>query len=228
MARFLQKHNKVILSLVLIALMISITLTGVSSFKAEADPGFDPEIIISHITDTHYYPLSYMYQNNPNNENNNDLMKSQMVDRNLNAEPTFWANLENIMGLDVKPDYLVVSGDISNDGERRSHIEVANGLRALQNDMRTIGGKPNFQVFVTFGNHDLYNPETYDRSTGTAVKVSGITRKDASIIYSSLGFPEITNEQATEFYTSDEYLGKYTSNGTGFTNSTIADNIDII
>ncbi len=227
MARFLQKHNKVILSLVLIALMISITLTGVSSFKAEADPGFDPEIIISHITDTHYYPLSYMYQNNPNNENNNDLMKSQMVDRNLNAEPTFWANLENIMGLDVKPDYLVVSGDISNDGERRSHIEVANGLRSLQNDMRKNGGKPNFQVFVTFGNHDLYNPETYDRSTGTAVKVSGITRKDASIIYSSLGFPEITNEQATEFYTSDEYLGTYTSNGLGFTNSTIASNISI-
>ena len=94
MARFLQKHNKVILSLVLIALMISITLTGVSSFKAEADPGFDPEIIISHITDTHYYPLSYMYKNDENNENNNDLMASQMVDRNLNAEPTFWANLE--------------------------------------------------------------------------------------------------------------------------------------
>ena len=48
-----------------------------------------------------------------------------------------------------KPDYLVVTGDLSSDGERVALIEIANALRSLQNKIRD-DGKNNFQIFPKY------------------------------------------------------------------------------
>ena len=72
------------------------------------------------------------------------------------------------------------SGDITQDGERQSHIDVANGLRRLQNEIRDIEGMEKFQIFVVFGNHDLYNDAVYNFSDGTKRKTWNVSRKDVA------------------------------------------------
>lgn len=221
MTKTIQKYNKIILIFILLALCVSIALVGGTSKVAEAaaSPVWTEEIVIAHITDTHYYPVSYLYKGT-----NQTILNSQVLDRKLTSEVTYWDNLRAVM--EMKPDYLVVSGDNSHNGERQSHIDVANGLRSLQEDMRTIGGKPNFQVFVVSGNHDVYNGGTYDYSTGSGVRIPNVTRKDFSIIYSSLGFPDITDVEAQAFYTTEEYTGAISI--IDFVNSTTAPDVDIV
>ena len=73
-------------------------------------------------------------------------------------------------------------------------------MRQLQNDIRN-DGKPGFQVFVTFGNHDMYNPDAVSYHDGTADEtIYNVTRADVYRIYSSLGYPDLTYEEIEEFY----------------------------
>lgn len=225
MARFLEKNNKIILGVLLIALCFSIALvSGIGKGEeALASPGpADPNdpFIVAHITDTHFYPLSYLY-----NGDNEDILKSQLLDRKITAEASFWSNMENIAAMDPLPDYLVVSGDLTHNGERKAHIDLANGLRNLQNEIRGLG-KDNFQIFVVNGNHDLYNESTYDYSSGVGVKVPNVTRKEMSLIYAGLGFPNMYDDDAVAFYSPDEYSGA--NSKIGYTQSYTSSNINIV
>lgn len=179
----------------------------------------DSEIVIAHITDTHYYPLRYSY--NGESEEFFSYMHQQFHKMWLESELVFNAALEKIK--ENKPDYLVFSGDIAQDGERQSHIDVANGLRRLQNEIRDIEGMEKFQIFVVFGNHDLYNDAVYNFSDGTKRKTWNVSRKDVAKIYASLGFPDLTEEEAASFYTQSEL----SSQGYSFVNSETADGIEI-
>ncbi|MGI6133470.1 MAG: hypothetical protein ACOYEC_03590, partial [Christensenellales bacterium] len=68
----------------------------------------DSEIVIAHITDTHYYPLRYSY--NGESEEFFSYMHQQFHKMWLESELVFNAALEKIK--ENKPDYLVFSGDI--------------------------------------------------------------------------------------------------------------------
>ncbi|MFA6866910.1 MAG: metallophosphoesterase family protein, partial [Clostridia bacterium] len=104
------------------------------------------------------------------------------------------------------------------DGELMSHIDVANKLRKLQNKIRTNQGNDNFQIFVVLGNHDLYNPESwrFDNANGQKTKFFYTTRMDISMIYAGLGYPNISNEDATNYYSG---LTEVLPSGYEFTNS---------
>lgn len=222
MTRFFEKNNKVVLATMLIVFCLFIAFFAVTPKIAEAadEPVWDDdELVVGHITDTHIYPVSYLYKGE-----DQSIIEKQLLDRKFTAEATFWENVEKI--LVMKPDYLIVSGDLTHNGERKGHIDIANGLRDLQNRMRTVGEKPDFQIFTVYGNHDLYNGETYDFSSGSKVHVDYATRKDLSIIYAGLGFPNITDQEAQNFYTFDEYEGTYSK--IGFTNSSLAENMEVV
>lgn len=216
MLRIISRNKKLLLVLTL--LFAFCTTAGLLNIggKAQAadEPVWSDEVVIAHITDTHYYPLRYC-DSDYGAEFKKHVQKTS-TKMWLEAELAFFAALEGIK--EQKPDYLVVSGDIAQDGERQAHIDVANGLRALQNEIRQT--KPHFQVFVAMGNHDLYNEEVFDFSTGTKEYTQNVSRKDITKIYSSLGYPDLSNEEAAAYYSSSEYNGD--SPEYAFVNSTTA------
>lgn len=181
----------------------------------------DEGIVIAHISDTHYYPLRFNYAGE--NEEYFNHIHQHFHKMWLESEAAFNSALENIKRMDPLPDYLVMTGDNAQDGERQSHIDVANGLRQLQEDIRVMG-KPNFQVFVIFGNHDLYNPEVFDFSDGTMKLHEFVTRKDVTQIYAGLGYPNLTPAEAETFYKDNEFLSS--SFSTGYIHSELKDNIE--
>ncbi|MBN1806670.1 MAG: metallophosphoesterase [Sedimentisphaerales bacterium] len=83
---------------------------------------------------------------------------------------------------DETADYVIVSGDLTKDGERVCHELCASYLRQIEAD-----GKP---VYVVPGNHDILNPEAFRYSGDTAVRVSNITPEEFSEIYREFGYSD--------------------------------------
>ncbi len=82
--------------------------------------------------------------------------------------------------LQLKPNLVLVTGDLTKDGERVSHQLVAAQLQRLVD--------AGVQVLVVPGNHDINNPDarTYDGDSATAVDT--MTRAEFADIYHNMGY----------------------------------------
>ena len=175
-----------------------IAFAGAASMAADPDGAraeekftASDEVIVAHVTDMHYYPLNYCYADP--GDSSTDYYAHMASSMKMVLESTAY----NVAALNAiaeeAPDYLFVSGDMTLNGEIQGHIELANLLRQLQNKVRLVN--PDFQIFVTMGNHDMYNDEAFSYRDGAEHFVRNTTRVDISKIYSSLGYPDMTDER---------------------------------
>lgn len=79
-----------------------------------------------------------------------------------------------------KPDLLILSGDLTLNGERASHEELAGLLEELSED--------GIDVAVIPGNHDINNPNACRYTSDGTEKVDSITAADFASIYADLGY----------------------------------------
>ncbi|WP_312652612.1 metallophosphoesterase [Proteiniclasticum sp.] len=80
------------------------------------------------------------------------------------------------------PDVLVLSGDLTNNGDKESHLALADALEEIE-DAGT-------KVFVTPGNHDINNPHARSFIGSKQTKVESVTPMEFSEIYGEYGFSE--------------------------------------
>jgi hypothetical protein len=83
------------------------------------------------------------------------------------------------------PQVVLVSGDLTKDGEQLSHQTMA----AYLAQMKTAGRK----VFVVPGNHDIQNGGASSYAGDTATPVSAISASEFADIYKDLGFGDAIN-----------------------------------
>lgn len=83
---------------------------------------------------------------------------------------------------DLKPNIVLVSGDITKDGEKASHELAASYLAQLK-----AAGK---KVFVVPGNHDIDNPRSYGYVGDAAQFVPNITAEQFTQIYADYGYKD--------------------------------------
>lgn len=203
---FKEKLGKVIVALLLIVFTIGLMSFTIISERTVVAEESEVEIVnIGHITDIHYYPTYFCYKGD---ERDTDLARSLLTDTKLVIESSeiLKQTIAELKEFDL--DYILVSGDISSNAERRGLIDTANTLRDYQNYVRN-NGKPNFQIFVVPGNHDIYNDRAKDYSGIEAVSVASCTREEFTKIFAGLGYPDITMEEAQSFYTAEEWAGTY-------------------
>ena len=79
-----------------------------------------------------------------------------------------------------KPDFLLVCGDLTKDGERASHELVVRELERLQ-----LAGVP---TYVVPGNHDVLNPRAARYSGGSSESVPSVTPAEFSSLYEHFGY----------------------------------------
>ena len=84
--------------------------------------------------------------------------------------------------IELRPEALILTGDLSFNGERESHLALAEKLKAVEE-----AGIP---VLVLPGNHDLYRSQTYAYFGDSAEWVPNISAEDFREIYSAYGFDE--------------------------------------
>lgn len=93
----------------------------------------------------------------------------------------------------IKPDILIICGDLTNNGEKESHEKLAEKLDNIQN----LGTS----VFVIPGNHDIKNPWSCKFKDRKQKKTNNITDKDFSKIYEPFGYNEaISKDKNTLSY----------------------------
>ena len=78
-----------------------------------------------------------------------------------------------------KPDILLVSGDLTKDGEQECHAALAKQLQQLQQDI------PGLKIYVINGNHDIrnYNAKNFNTPDGKAVPATRTEPEDFKRIY---------------------------------------------
>lgn len=226
---------------VAVAILSLAILMGVFAFDFDANTAVakeefvaDDEIVIGHLTDVHYFPMSYGHAGKGTDFANRVASSPKLT---IESHRYVLAALDLIV--ESNPDYVLVTGDLTTDGEIQAHVEVANLLRQTQNRVRA-NGNEDFQIFVIFGNHDLYNEEAFDYSQdGSARLVPNATRYDMTKVYSSLGYPDLTDEEIATYYDTkadltsalcpydDEYVSGQSTEGIKFVNSATASTTSI-
>lgn len=110
----------------------------------------------------------------------------------------FRTMLEKIKAM--KPEFLIVCGDMTKDGEEFNHIKVAGGLRELS--------KIGIKVFVIPGNHDINNPVAERYEKNRAISVETVSPEKFSEIYSEGGYSSaIERDKASLSYLAEPVKG---------------------
>ncbi len=158
----------------LAVLFSSFSQTPASAKEKEKQAELEP-VKIAIFSDPHYYA--------PELGTSGEAFEKYLAgDRKLLAESEaiLEATLEEIMESDA--DVVLVSGDLTKDGEKISHEQFADFLKKVEQS-----GK---QVYVTAGNHDIYNPHAYSFKGSETKKVDHISPKEFRSIYRSFGYGE--------------------------------------
>lgn len=96
------------------------------------------------------------------------------------SEAILQATIDTI--LSINPDYVLVPGDLTKDGEKVSHETVAAAFAKLE----TAG----IDVYVVPGNHDINNPHAVAFDGANTTSVSSVTPDEFETIYNNYGYSE--------------------------------------
>lgn len=96
----------------------------------------------------------------------------------------------------AKPRFVLLTGDLTKDGEKRSHQDLADSLETL----RSLG----IAVYVVPGNHDVHNPEAESYGSAGAASTPPVTAAEFATIYNSCGYGQaIARDTASLSYVVD-------------------------
>ncbi len=179
-------------------LLVTLPLTYCSKtdkpvFKYQSDDSLKNLLLEKHsypaakiivFTDPHFFPESLG-------------VNSSLFYDSLDSDKKFMVNGQQVINYAIdemsqlSADFIVLSGDMTKDGEYASHVEFAKYLKVLEDS-----GKP---VFVIPGNHDIQNGLAMDYSGDAPKTTDSVTTDDFIRIYSDFGYKE-------SLYTDDDSL----------------------
>lgn len=141
---------------------------------------------IAVLSDTHYFSPS-MISDCP------DFEKDKNSDRKLLEESSSILDsaLQSIK--EDKPDVLIVSGDLTKDGEKKCHEEFASKLENLKKELN--GEGIDIKIYVINGNHDINNSDAKDFSSGKAIDAERTSPEDFKNIY------KVSYDEADDVFT---------------------------
>ncbi|SBW04510.1 metallophosphoesterase [uncultured Dysgonomonas sp.] len=130
-------------------------------------------IRIGVITDTHYLSEKLMDDGYALQD------YIQVSGKNIKDAPAVLDKvLDDYLHSDIQ--VLLVSGDMTKDGEKQSHLDFVNKLKPLQDK--------GVKVFVIPGNHDINMPNSVEFKGNKTLPVSNVTPKEFTDIYASCGY----------------------------------------
>lgn len=162
-------HNGSRLLSLLLAVVLVFTLTVPA---LAADKPQDMNLRIAVMSDLHYFSPDMI-------RDTADFEHALNSDRKLLKESSAILHemFEQVRA--DKPDILLVSGDLTKDGEQECHAALAKQLQQLQQDI------PGLKIYVINGNHDIrnYNAKNFNTPDGKAVPATRTHPEDFKRIY---------------------------------------------
>ena len=125
-----------------------------------AENDYPKQLKIAHLTDIHYFSPK-LYSDCP------DFTLAENSDRKMFKESAAIADKALADIVADQPDLIVVSGDLTKDGEQVCHQEIHDKIVAAQQQLKQAG--KDTKVYVINGNHDINNNANgRDYSSGSA------------------------------------------------------------
>ena len=188
--------NKKIIAFIAILITIFMALSLLPLLKSVKAKDEKPQSLkIAHISDTHYFAPELVNTKNP------DYIKYMKTEQKLFAESG--AIVDEAFNQMVKdePDVIVVTGDLTKDGEYESHKKFAKKLETLRAALRAKGQNP--KIYVINGNHDINNSLAEDFSEKNSTKKS---RKTTPEEFKDI-YKNVTYNNEVEMYTNETKQG---------------------
>jgi 3',5'-cyclic AMP phosphodiesterase CpdA len=177
--------------IVFVLVMSVLILAGCSSsrkdFKVDNETRYVKDITFYVATDMHYLSSALTDHEEAFNKfvSSGDGKQLNYIDEILNAF-AYGINKN-------KPDILIISGDLTSNGEKQSHIDLAKKLYDIE--------KNGTSVYVIPGNHDISNPWARGFKEDKQYVTANINDKDFRRIYRKFGYDEaISRDKNTLSY----------------------------
>lgn len=155
-------------------LLIVILLSACSTQQAKIETGVALQIYVA--TDIHLLAKELM---------TNDELMAQVFEygdgRFVHYTNEIMSTLTNTIKQN-NPDILILSGDLTHNGEKASHIAMAKQLKEIE--------KSGTRVYVIPGNHDLENPFAKDFALGGWKTAETVSADEFEEIYKDYGYKE--------------------------------------
>lgn len=142
---------------------------------------------IGTMSDTHYFSES-LYGDNE------DFTTAMNSDRKMFRESGAILDSALQAMIEDEPDIVLISGDLTKDGEKINHEAVANKLHEAKKALNDKG--IDTQFYVINGNHDINNPNALDYSSGQAVETERTSVADFKATYKDFGYGDNTEQYA--------------------------------
>ncbi len=143
--------------------------------QTQALGGDESEIKIAVLSDMHYYPVNFV-------SDCEDYETYVGGDPKMLEESGSIADAALQMVREDAPDILLVSGDLTKDGEIQGHRDLAAKFQKLEDDT-------DIEVFVINGNHDLYNyTDACTFENGQKDSAETTEQDDFKTIYANFGY----------------------------------------
>ena len=156
-------------------LVVSIALIGLVVPVSYGSSTLDRTIKFCVFSDPHYY--------DPTLGTTGSAFQAYLA-----QESKMFAESDAILSAAIKgvmqesPDFLLIPGDLTKDGEKVCHQKFAGYLKSLTD----LGIK----VYVVPGNHDVLNAHSYSYSGSSMTSVPNITPEDFSTLYAQFGYAD--------------------------------------
>lgn len=181
-----------ILSLILVIALMTLGVPALSA-SSLSKAAYSGKLLLATMSDIHYYASSlkgngsaacrqYVEASNVSFDNQQAIMDSAF-------------NALAKQAAEGKLKYLVITGDLTVNGEYESHIELAKYLKAFED-------RTGVEVFVMAGNHDINNSNGTSFADDTAKPAQKTTPEDFMAIYEDFGYD-----------TSDKSINRFTPSG---------------
>ena len=160
------------------AALMAMLMVGSAAYPVLATgPAEKDELKIAVLSDTHYLSPDMI-------KDTADYTEHLNSDRKMFTESS--AILEQMLETirADQPDVLMISGDLTKDGEKEGHEALAARLEALKQAV------PGLKVYVVPGNHDLRNANAMNFNTedGAAVPAGRTEPEDFKEIYNEVTY----------------------------------------
>jgi 3',5'-cyclic AMP phosphodiesterase CpdA len=168
------RTNKRLTALILILFVLSLTGCAHSTATAKIKSGGDINFFVA--TDVHYLAESLI---------DNGEAYQKFISNSDGRQLNYISEIVDAFSNDIKKkkaDVLIVSGDLTTNGEKESHLEFAEKLKKIEENGTS--------VFVIPGNHDILNPFARVFKGSNQYPVDYINEKDFEKIYKDFGYSE--------------------------------------
>lgn len=177
----MKMSKRIIALIVIIIISIFIIFEYISPAASPIKAGKDVGFFVA--TDTHYLAESLM---------DGGQAFQKFVNDGDGKELNYIHEIMDAFANDIKkqqPDVLIISGDLTSNGEKESHLKLAKRLKEIE--------KSGTSVYVIPGNHDILNPYARGFKGTNQYKAKYINDTDFSDIYGNYGYKEAVSRDKT-------------------------------